>query len=718
MADYISILDKAVSGLAENTPENRVIIFEKARAAIERKLRAMDPVPPEEAIARQLTQLEAAITEVDAKYAFAASSTSQPEPIVEPVSPAIEQPAAVQPITVPAGFVDDIILIDGIGEKTVSLLADEGVTGISQIAAMSDEQLAVLTEKIGFKGFEVTQEWKLQATEMLSGGLPRSKTDQTRLAKLKEAGSGDGSQQTVADSQPAAPMSPPVEPQVPATPEPSIPAPAAPAPSSLSPEVTTPSVTEPIVHKPVLDNSNVAPQAPVSPTPVPPTPTALEPGQPVTTPAETIAPAISAPPAPSTGREDLEAQLDALAKQQHANVDVAAPVEQTPQAPEPAFVSELENDPGHSPANDPYLERSVYVEPPKKGGAGKAIATGSILLILGAAAAGAYVYKDTLLDLGNKGVVAVKELMNTNETAVEPATDAAETTEEPAAVETTEETPSEETTPETKDASRLGSDGTESLEPVVNEPEPVTEPDPVIVPEPITTPRIVDPETPATVEVEEEAPSEAETGTETEATETAETETPAVEEATPQPVAINGEKSFLYEEALGTTGANRDEGSISWSLVTEAPEPGAAPEAVIKAVLEIPSRGLMLNMAIKRNIDAGLPASHIIELFFSAPGEFSGGNIDNVSRFVMKSTEQARGESLVGVPARIDAGFFLIALNNLEQAQKTNLSLLENSDWVDIPVSYVTGRRALLTFEKGESGKEVFAQALADWKNR
>ena len=142
------------------------------------------------------------------------------------------------------------------------------------------------------------------------------------------------------------------------------------------------------------------------------------------------------------------------------------------------------------------------------------------------------------------------------------------------------------------------------------------------------------------------------------------------------------------------------------------------PEPVIRGVVDVPSRGFQLTLSIKRNLDDALSASHIIELLFSVPGDFSGGNVDKVSRFVMKASEEARGESLVGVPVRIDAGYFLLALNNLEQAVRTNVGLLENGAWIDIPVSFLTGRRGLMALEKGVSGDKVFRDALADWKNR
>ena len=52
------------------------------------------------------------------------------------------------------------------------------------------------------------------------------------------------------------------------------------------------------------------------------------------------------------------------------------------------------------------------------------------------------------------------------------------------------------------------------------------------------------------------------------------------------------------------------------------------------------------------------------------PDDFSGGNIDKIQRFVFKEREEARGEALVGVPATIADGIFLIALNNLPEAVK------------------------------------------------
>ena len=86
-----------------------------------------------------------------------------------------------------ASFVDAIVLIDGIGDKTAKALKSAGITKLTQIAAMSDKELAAQCKKAGAKDQWRTQEWKLQAKEMISGKPPRAKVDQ-ELAK-KMAGS-------------------------------------------------------------------------------------------------------------------------------------------------------------------------------------------------------------------------------------------------------------------------------------------------------------------------------------------------------------------------------------------------------------------------------------------------------------------------------------------------------------------------------------------------
>ena len=123
-------------------------------------------------------------------------------------------------------------------------------------------------------------------------------------------------------------------------------------------------------------------------------------------------------------------------------------------------------------------------------------------------------------------------------------------------------------------------------------------------------------------------------------------------------------------------------------------------------------------MTLKRNTDKALPASHLIELIFAVPDDFSGGAIEEINRFVMKDSEQGRGDTLVAVPAPIAPGIFLVALNNAPTAQEKNVNLMRTKSWIDIPLQYRTGRRALVTMEKGIPGEKVFEQVFAEWDTK
>ena len=175
------------------------------------------------------------------------------------------------------------------------------------------------------------------------------------------------------------------------------------------------------------------------------------------------------------------------------------------------------------------------------------------------------------------------------------------------------------------------------------------------------------------------------------------------------------QNAILYEEGATAAENTVDAGRVAWSVIEEEPASGAPKEPAIRARIEIPDRNVVLIMKIKRNADKALPASHLIELVFAVPDEFPGGAVDQVSRFVLKQSEQGRGDGLVGVPARIADGIFLIALNNLEQARRQNESLLQSREWIDIPLQYRTGRRALITIEKGETGGKVFGEVFDAW---
>ena len=178
--------------------------------------------------------------------------------------------------------------------------------------------------------------------------------------------------------------------------------------------------------------------------------------------------------------------------------------------------------------------------------------------------------------------------------------------------------------------------------------------------------------------------------------------------------AANGERVFLYEERLGQTSPTAVPGTVAWTALRETGEDGK-PNPEIQGKITIPDRGLTALITIKRNSDSSLPASHLIEVVFSVPPDFEGGAIDKLERIAMKRTEQDRGDPLVAVSAKVTDDTYLVALNDFADVMKANLDLLSTRGWIDIPVSYRNGRRALLTLDKGAAGKAVFDQVIKEW---
>jgi hypothetical protein len=175
------------------------------------------------------------------------------------------------------------------------------------------------------------------------------------------------------------------------------------------------------------------------------------------------------------------------------------------------------------------------------------------------------------------------------------------------------------------------------------------------------------------------------------------------------------QKAIFYEERTSASEGSAEPGTTVWSLVQESPGGNLPPEPAIRAEAVIPGRDIKVRMTIKRNADQSLPASHIIEMIFITPEGFPGGGVDNILRVAMKGSEQEAGNPLIGIPAKIADGFFLVALNDSKAETDANLTLLRRQSWIDIPVVYKSGRRALFTMEKGVPGDKVFEEAMQAW---
>lgn len=182
--------------------------------------------------------------------------------------------------------------------------------------------------------------------------------------------------------------------------------------------------------------------------------------------------------------------------------------------------------------------------------------------------------------------------------------------------------------------------------------------------------------------------------------------TAPTEDASNEPGAV-AQTAFLYEEGTPNSGSSAAvRGQVVWAKTTEE-----GVSAVV-ATVTVPEKDATIKITIKPNNEDGFPASHLVEM------EFSGvlaSTVRNVPGLIMKTSEQEQGEALVGAAIKVTDGLFWIALSAEDRDLSRNRSLLESRGWLDIPLLYGSGKRAILTLEKGVPGDQAIEAAFGDW---
>ena len=172
--------------------------------------------------------------------------------------------------------------------------------------------------------------------------------------------------------------------------------------------------------------------------------------------------------------------------------------------------------------------------------------------------------------------------------------------------------------------------------------------------------------------------------------------------------------AVLYEEDPSNPTGRQFTGSVTWRTETIKAN-GKPDELAANAEVYIPERGLRMTISVRRNLDSSLPASHVIELRCAVPAGFDGGGIANVPGILTKSNQQARGVPLAATTVKVTDGFFMAGLSATVADRQRNLEKLLERAWFDIPIVYANQRRAILAFDKGEAGEQVFKTVFTAW---
>jgi len=174
------------------------------------------------------------------------------------------------------------------------------------------------------------------------------------------------------------------------------------------------------------------------------------------------------------------------------------------------------------------------------------------------------------------------------------------------------------------------------------------------------------------------------------------------------------QRVILYEEDAHDPPARKFSGSVVWGTALAPGTDGGASE--LRGEITIPERKASVAWSLRRNSDPALPASHVLELRFAMPADMRGGGVQNVPGILVKLSEEVRGKPIAALPLRLADGSFQLGL--LMSDAQANETLLKEGSWLDIPLVYEDGSRAILTIEKGSAGDRAFDAAFAAWSAR
>jgi hypothetical protein len=169
-------------------------------------------------------------------------------------------------------------------------------------------------------------------------------------------------------------------------------------------------------------------------------------------------------------------------------------------------------------------------------------------------------------------------------------------------------------------------------------------------------------------------------------------------------------KAVYYTQGVDDSPGDANNGTVIWSRIEHA---GGLP--AIQAKIEFTEPKFDVVVTLSYNSDSTFPASHLIEITFNGLSSTSETGIESIPALVLKLNEQARGRPLTGAGVSVAESIFWIALSDNEGGVSNNMATLREGRWFDMPILFEDQTRALITFEKGHLGEQVFDDVLAAW---
>jgi hypothetical protein len=183
----------------------------------------------------------------------------------------------------------------------------------------------------------------------------------------------------------------------------------------------------------------------------------------------------------------------------------------------------------------------------------------------------------------------------------------------------------------------------------------------------------------------------------------------------PPSLSGSAQRAILYEEDSSNSYGKKYVGTARWNSELVSSGIYVPGELAVRLDVEIAERHLWMNVLLRRNNDKSLPASHTIEIQFPHSSDINASSIGSVPGLLMKTGENTRGVPLAGLAVKVSDDYYLIGLSKVPGDVARNETLLRGHPWIDIPIVYANGRRAIIAVEKGEVGGIILTNVFNSW---
>ena len=175
------------------------------------------------------------------------------------------------------------------------------------------------------------------------------------------------------------------------------------------------------------------------------------------------------------------------------------------------------------------------------------------------------------------------------------------------------------------------------------------------------------------------------------------------------------QRAILYEEDPTDPKGKRYAGGVTWRTENISAASGKPAEVVVKADLNVVDAKTAVSMTFRRNTDRTLPASHVVDIKFDRPRDAANGEISKLHGLLMKQEGKIHGIPLEGEAAKVNSGYFMVALSSGASQLQRNLKLLKENSRFEVVLVYGNGNKAILIVDKGAPGEQAFKEAFAAW---